>query len=96
MAKLIMVDCISTYRMRYCVELNDDDLDVWACDTVVMDEAKEFSQEHLGEMIVSYRKVGEEEAYSMFREDAITQLKGRDEERIREIAITQLKDRDDD
>ena len=95
MAKLIMVDCISTYRMRYCVELNDDDLDVWACDTVVMDEAKEFSQEHLGEMIVSYRKVGEEEAYSMFRED-VDYLKDIDEERIREIAITQLKDRDDD
>lgn len=95
MAKLIMVDCISTYRMRYCVELNDDDLDVWACDTVAMNGAKEFSQENLGEMIVSYRKVGEEEAYSMFRED-VDYLKDIDEERIREIAITQLKDRDDD
>ena len=95
MSKFVMVECISTYRMRYCVELKDEDLDIWACDTVSMDEAKEFSQEHLGEMIVSHRLVSEEESYSMFRED-VPYLKDIEEERIREIAITQLKDYDND
>ena len=92
MSKLVMVDCISTYRMRYCVELNDDDLDVWACDTVVMEEAKEFSQEHLGEMIVSHRVVSEEEAHEMFREDVPYSEGFYDARDVREIAITQLKD----
>lgn len=91
MSKLVMVDCISTYRMRYCVELNDDELDVWACDTVVMEEAKEFSQEHLGEMIISHRVVSEEEACKMFREE-MPHLKDIDDERIRKIAITQSED----
>jgi len=92
MSKLVMVDCISTYRMRYCVELNDDDLDVWACDTVSMEEAKEFSQEHLGEMIVSHRVVSEEEAHEMFREDVPYSEGFCDARDVREIAITQLKD----
>jgi hypothetical protein len=34
----------------------------WALDTVVCEEAKEFSQEHLGETIVSHRVVSYEEA----------------------------------
>jgi len=41
----------------------------WAMDTVVMHEAKEFSQEHLGEQIVSHRVVSEEDALKMCDKD---------------------------
>jgi hypothetical protein len=92
MSKFVMVDCISTYRMRYCVELNDDDPKEWAMDTVVMEEAKEFSQEHLGEMITSHRVLSDkEEAFEIFREDN-EYLKDISEERFTEIGITLIED----
>jgi len=70
--------------------LNDNDPKEWALDTVVAEEAVDFSQEHLGEMITSHRVVSEEEAFEMFRED-VSYLKHVDDERIREIAITQIE-----
>ena len=86
MSKFVMVDCISTYRMRYCVELDDNDPKEWAMDTVVMEEAKEFSQEFLGEMIASHRVLSnKEEAFAMFREDV-------SDERLTEIGITLIED----
>jgi hypothetical protein len=57
----VMVDTISTFRMRYVVEAPADHPE-YALDTVTMDEANEFSQEHLGETIVSHRVVSEKEA----------------------------------
>ena len=42
---------------------------LWALDTVTLNEAKEFSQEHLGETIVSHRVVSVEEALSMCDRD---------------------------
>lgn len=87
-----MVDCISTYRMRYCVELDDNDPKEWAMDTVVMEEAKEFSQEFLGEMIASHRVLSnKEEAFAMFREDN-EYLKDVSDERLTEIGITLIED----
>lgn len=50
----VMVDCVSQFRMRYMVEVPTDHPE-YALDTVTMNEAKEFSQEHLGEVIVSHR-----------------------------------------
>lgn len=57
----VMVECVSTFRMRYLVEAPKDHPE-YALDTVVMNEAKEFSQEHLGEQIVSHRVVTTDEA----------------------------------
>jgi len=37
----------------------------WALDTVTMEEAKEFSQQHLGQTIVSHRVVTKEEALAL-------------------------------
>jgi hypothetical protein len=54
--------------MRYMVEVPEEHID-WAMDTVTMNEAKEFSQEHLGETIVSRRAVSEEEALAICDED---------------------------
>jgi hypothetical protein len=41
----------------------------WALDTVTLNEAQEFSQEHLGEVIVSHRVVSFDEALEMCDKD---------------------------
>ena len=58
--EFVMVECVSMYRMRYMVEVPAGK-SVWALDTVTMDEAMEFSQEHIGEQIISHRVVSKEE-----------------------------------
>lgn len=68
MSKWVLVEAISQFRMRYMVEAPDDHPD-YALDTVTMNEAKEFSQEHLGETIVSHRVVSEEEALQICDKD---------------------------
>lgn len=60
----VMVDTIFTYRMRYCVEAPTEHPE-YALDTVTCEDAKEFSQLPLGEMITSHRVVTEEEALQM-------------------------------
>jgi len=67
----VLVEAVSTFRTRYMVEVPvgiDDygnDKAKWALDTVTMGEAKEFSQEHLGEQIVSHRVVTKKEALAL-------------------------------
>ena len=55
--KYVVVDCVSSFHMRYVVELNKDDPDHFALDTVVMGEAVEFSQKHLDETVVTHRTI---------------------------------------
>lgn len=62
--ELVLVECVSMFRMRYLVEVPKDKTD-WALDTVVMQEAKEFSQKHLDETIVSHRVVTMDEALAL-------------------------------
>jgi len=64
----VLVECTSTYRMRYMVEVPKGKAD-WALDTVTMEEAKEFSQEHLGEQIFSHRVVTYDEALQLCDKD---------------------------
>jgi hypothetical protein len=71
----VLVETVSTFRERYMVEVpigvdryGKDKAD-WALDTVTLEEAKEFSQEHLGETIVSHRVVTKEEALAMCDKD---------------------------
>jgi len=64
----VLVECVSTFRQRYMVQVPKGKKE-WAMDTVVMHEAKEFSQEHLGEQIVNHRVVSEEDALKMCDED---------------------------
>jgi hypothetical protein len=72
---LVLVECISQFRQRYVVEVPigvDDfgnDKANWALDTVTMEEAQEFSQEHLGETIVSHRVVTPEEVLKLCDKD---------------------------
>ena len=60
----VLVECVSTFRERYMVEVPKGKAD-WALDTVTMNEAKEFSQKHLGETIVSHRVISEEDALTL-------------------------------
>ncbi len=71
----VLVECVSTFRQRYMIEVPvgvDDfgkDKSTWALDTVTMNKAQEFSQEHLGEQIVSHRVVTKEEALALCDKD---------------------------
>jgi antitoxin component of MazEF toxin-antitoxin module len=64
----VLVEAIGQFRMRYMVEVPKGKAE-YALDTVVMNEAKEFSQEHLGETIVSHRVVSEDEALAIYDQD---------------------------
>jgi hypothetical protein len=55
--------------MRYVVELKDEEPNEWALDTVTMDEADEFSQLHLDELITSSRELTREQVLELVRED---------------------------
>lgn len=71
----VLVECVSTFRERYMVEVPvgvdeyGKDKSEWALDTVTMNEAKEFSQQHIGEQIISHRVVTKEEALSLCDKD---------------------------
>jgi len=69
MTKFVLVEAIASYRMRYVVELNDNDPAEWAMDTVVMDEAGEIGQQYLGENIIGHREVAPEEIRYLALED---------------------------
>lgn len=73
MSKLVMVDTISQHRVRYVVELNDDEPAKYARDEVIARDDDpafhEFSQEHLGVAIVSHREISKEDYLRLFDED---------------------------
>lgn len=60
----VLVECVNSFRTRYMVEVPKGK-EKWALDTVSCDDAKEFSQEHLGEHIVSHRVVTKDEALAI-------------------------------
>jgi hypothetical protein len=57
----VLVETVQMFRHRYCVEVPKGKAE-WALDTVVCGEAKEFSQQHLDEIITNHRVVDLEEA----------------------------------
>lgn len=69
--QLVLVETVSMFRQRYMIEVpvgtdrQGNDKSLWALDTVSCNEAKEFSQEHLGETIVSHRVVSRKEAMTL-------------------------------
>ena len=72
-----LVETISMHRMRYVVECESAD---HAKDVVTMNEAEEFSQLHLDELITSAREIDDAEYLRLFDEDN-DYLKDWDEER---------------
>lgn len=69
--KYVLVEAVQMHRMRYVVELLEEEPTEWALDTVTMQEAKELSQEDLGETIISHRVLagGLAEAIQIARDD---------------------------
>lgn len=73
--QFVLVETISQFRMRYVVEVPvgidafGKDKSLWALDTVTMEEAKEFSQQHLGETIVSHWVLNRDEVLEMCDQD---------------------------
>ena len=82
--ELVLVECVSTFRMRYVVEVPKGKKE-WAMDTVVMNEAEELSQEHLGEQIVSHRVIDEAEYMRIFNEDNAYLASWDNEQKLRMI-----------
>ena len=64
----VMVECVSSQRKRYMVEVPVGK-EIWALDTVSMDEAKTFNCTHLGEHIVSHTVMDKETAMALCRKD---------------------------
>ena len=64
----VLVEAIDTFRMRYVVEVPVGEHDK-AIDKVRLHQAKEFSQEHLDELIVSHRPISEKEALKLCVDD---------------------------
>ena len=64
----VLVETIETFRQRYVVPVPKGKAD-WALDTVSMDEGTEFSQQYLGETIVSHRTISFDEAIALSDED---------------------------
>lgn len=64
----VLVETVSTMRHRYMVEVPKGK-ELWALDTVTMEEATEFSQKSIDENIISHRVVSYEEAIKMCDQD---------------------------
>ena len=92
--KIVLVDALVSYRMRYAVELAEDSPEEWALDTVTMEQAAEFSQECLGEQIVSHRVITEAEFLQQFDKDN-SYLAGWTAEKKFESALTRLELKND-
>ena len=72
MSKLVMVDVLSSFRIRYVVKVESDVRD--ALDEVVWREGdttfKEFSQKHIDPTaIIDHREITEEEYFELFDKD---------------------------
>ena len=57
----VLVECISQYITKYMVECPCD-FPEYGLDTVTAGEAKEFSQHYVGESILSYQVIDQEDA----------------------------------
>jgi hypothetical protein len=73
--KYYVVTAISQYRMRYVIpveDLRDEDgkvSEVWAMDSVVMEDVEEFSQEHIGEVVLDVIEEDEEQILARFNKE---------------------------
>ena len=91
--QFVLVETISQYRMRYVVEVPvgtdkyGTDKTLYALDTVTCDKAKEFSQEWLGETILSHRGINKKEILSMLAIDHPEWIDRTDEKKL-DIFVT--------
>jgi len=64
--KLFLVDAVSSFRNSYVIRCKSGE---HAADTVVLEEAEEFSQEWLGESVARVQEISEEEYLKVFDQD---------------------------
>ena len=78
MSKLVLVEKLSQYRIRYVVEVDDNDpnsdavdhaLNIFTQDDYSYIDIGEFSQLHLGEIDISSREISKDEYLRLFEED---------------------------
>ena len=66
--KKVLVETIYTFKHSYLCEMSDESPKEWAMDIVAMEEADEFTQDGMGEMILGCRVVTDEEAIEYYNE----------------------------
>lgn len=66
---LVLVETEVTYRMRYVVEVADDQSLDQAPRAVLFGEAQEFSQQYQGERLLSFNPITEEDALALYDKD---------------------------
>jgi hypothetical protein len=91
----VLVEAVSTFRMRYVVEVPVGK-SPWALDTVTMEEAKEFSQQHLGETIVSHRVIDRDEVIRLCDEDNDYMQSKSDDDKFKIFVTSAQEHLDDD
>jgi hypothetical protein len=91
----VLVEAVSTFRMRYVVEVPVGKSE-WALDTVTMEEAKEFSQQHLGETIVSHRVINRDEVVRLCDEDNDYMRNKSDDDKFKIFVTSAQEHLDDD
>jgi hypothetical protein len=91
--EIVLVDCISTFHMRYAVEVPVGKSE-YALDTIVCGEAKEFSQKHIDENVVTHRVISEQELIHLYKEDDNYPVTWTDEEIVNYV-LTKWKEDDD-
>lgn len=67
MKKLVLIEAMSMYRMRYVAEV-EDNID-HALDSFAGGDFFEMSQKHMGEFDISHREITEKEYLKIFDED---------------------------
>lgn len=93
----VLVEAVCMHRTRYMVQVPvgidnyGRDKKDWALDTVVSDEAVEFSSQFIDESIVSYRNVSFDEALAMCKNDN-SYCSGWDEGKIVSTFFTKMKE----
>lgn len=91
---LVMVECVSQFRQRYVIEV-DAEYPEYALDDVAMGRCKEFSQVHLGEVVVSHRVVGVDEVLAICDEDNAYCKSWSDEKKL-QVFVTETTYHGDD
>ena len=81
--EVVLVEAIQQTRMRYLVNVPKGKAE-YALDTVTCQEAEEFSQEDLGEVIVTHRVVTDVEILELFKTDRPYYTNMADAEKLRE------------
>jgi hypothetical protein len=89
--KYYLVECIATYRMRYVVKARCAE---HAEDTVVCEDAKEFSQKWMGESILSSREISEDDIIKLCNKDNDYVKTWSDEKKFEAFVTKNIYDRD--